>query len=72
MKPVESILFKEGEPIIAVGTKEAAEFLGISCCMMVKMLADGTGPRFIKSGRTIIFFVNDLIAFREGKKSSST
>jgi hypothetical protein len=44
-------------------TKEAAEYLGLSCSTLAKMRVYGTGPRFSKAGGAVIYSVQDLDSF---------
>ena len=55
----------------ALTQKLAAEFLGGSKPLSVNTLAkwrrEGTGPRFLRVGKSIRYRVSDLLAFMEGR-----
>ncbi|MFC3315248.1 helix-turn-helix transcriptional regulator [Rhizobium rosettiformans] len=48
-----------------VRVREAAELLGLSKSTLDKLRHYGTGPRFFRLGRAVIYDTNDLIAWRD-------
>lgn len=49
----------------AVSTREAARFLGFSCAALKKWRAKGTGPRFVRVGRSIRYRIGDLLDWQQ-------
>ena len=53
-------------------TTEAAEFLGISPSYLAKARMKGTGPRFIKFGRSVRYRPADLDEFLRARIAASS
>jgi excisionase family DNA binding protein len=51
---------------------EAAEFLGVSASYLAKARMNGTGPRFIKLGRSVRYRLPDLEDFLRTRSRTST
>ena len=47
-------------PSRKLSVKEAAAFLGLSVSTMNKMRLSGTGPRYLKLGRRVLYDIRDL------------
>lgn len=48
-----------------VRVREAAELLGLSKSTLDKLRHYGTGPRFFRLGRAVIYDTDDLMAWRD-------
>jgi len=55
-----------------IRVKEAADYLGLSKSTLDKFRHFGTGPRFFKLGRSVIYDVADLDAWRNQYAATST
>jgi excisionase family DNA binding protein len=55
-----------------IRVKEAADYLGLSKSTLDKFRHFGTGPRFFKLGRSVIYDVDDLDAWRNERAATST
>lgn len=55
-----------------IRVKQAAAYLGLSKSTMDKLRHFGGGPRYFKLGRTIIYDVADLDAWRNERAATST
>lgn len=55
-----------------IRVKQAAAYLGLSKSTMDKLRHFGGGPRYFKLGRTIIYDVADLDAWRNERTATST
>ncbi len=53
-------------------TPQAAEYLGLSASVMEKMRLRGNGPPYAKLGRMVVYAVNDLEAWINARKRTST
>jgi len=52
--------------------RPAAEYIGHSESRLAKLRLYGGGPPFVKSGRTVLYDVNDLDSWLESLKRRST
>ena len=57
---------------ISYAVADAARYLGISRSCLNKWRCYGTGPRFCKLGRRVVYRQSDLDAWREQNACSST
>lgn len=57
-------------PIMTVG--QAATYLGLAVSTLNKWRCHGGGPVFIKMGRAVRYRAEDLDAFIDGRRASST
>lgn len=57
-------------PIMTVG--QAASYLGLAVSTLNKWRCHGGGPVFIKMGRAVRYRAEDLDAFMDGRRASST
>ena len=55
-----------------LNTKEAADFLGLKPNTLEKMRVYGGGPEYRKHGRYVRYHIDDLNAWSELRKRSST
>ncbi|MEE9925851.1 helix-turn-helix domain-containing protein [Brucella pseudintermedia] len=55
-----------------VRVKQAAAYLGLSKSTMDKLRHFGGGPRYFKLGRSVIYDVADLDAWRNDRAATST
>ena len=55
-----------------LNAKEAAEYLGLKPNTLAKMRVYGNGPKFRKHGFRVLYAIDDLIAWSEGTRRSST
>jgi predicted DNA-binding transcriptional regulator AlpA len=55
-----------------VRTKPAADYVGSTESSMNKYRLYGGGPKYIKIGRTVVYDLDDLDAWLETKKRTST
>ncbi|MBB3020842.1 excisionase family DNA binding protein [Microvirga lupini] len=53
-------------------TSQAAKYLGMSASYLAKARMDGTGPRFMKIGRSVRYRATDLDDFLRSCTRSST
>jgi len=53
-------------------TPEAADYLGLSTSNMEKMRLRGDGPLYAKLGRLVVYAINDLDAWVNARKRTST
>ncbi|MDD4616045.1 MAG: helix-turn-helix domain-containing protein [Alphaproteobacteria bacterium] len=53
-------------------TKQAAVYLNLPASTLEKLRSQGGSPKYAKLGRIIVYDVNDLIAWVEAKKRTST
>ena len=51
---------------------EAAEFLRISHRTLERFRVEGTGPKFMKAGRRVLYREQDLLGWLETRTFSST
>jgi predicted DNA-binding transcriptional regulator AlpA len=49
----------------AVAEREAAPYLGMTTSWLRKGRRDGTGPPYIRIGRTVRYIIRDLDSYRE-------
>lgn len=57
----------------AVATpKETAAFLRLGGSTLAKMRLAGSGPTFVKVGRTVTYRRDDVLAWLDGKRRQST
>lgn len=61
---------RQGSPFL--NTAQAAFYIGLSRRTLEKMRLTGDGPRFRKHGRYVRYHINDLDAWSEGERRSST
>lgn len=52
---------RRGSPYL--NAKEAARYLGLSPITLHNRRRTGTGPRFVRVGRSIRYHIRDLVAF---------
>ena len=57
---------------IAFTTREAAAYLGLAVSTLNKWHCYGTGPEFLKLGRAVRYRQDDLDAFLETRRLTST
>jgi len=57
-------------PPIGLNSSDSARYVGISEAMMRKMRSDGSGPKFRKIGRKVIYLRRDLQQWLESKAVS--
>ncbi|WP_419906479.1 helix-turn-helix transcriptional regulator [Hoeflea sp.] len=55
-----------------LNAKEAAEYLGLKPNTLAKMRVYGNGPKFRKHGFRVLYAIDDLNAWSEGTRRSST
>jgi hypothetical protein len=55
-----------------LSTSEAATYLGLGKSTLDKFRLTGDGPRFITCGRRVVYDPEDLDAFANARKRSST
>lgn len=55
-----------------LNSKEAAEYLGLKPNTLAKMRVYGNGPKFRKHGFRVLYAIDDLNAWSEGTRRSST
>ncbi|MGH6774581.1 helix-turn-helix transcriptional regulator [Brucella tritici] len=55
-----------------IRVKQAAAYLGLSKSTMDKLRHFGGGPRYFKLGRSVIYDVADLDAWRNERSATST
>ncbi len=53
-------------------TREAARLLKVSTKTLERMRVEGTGPAFYKAGRAVRYRMQDLLAWLEAHKFTST
>jgi excisionase family DNA binding protein len=53
-------------------TREAADYLAIPVSTLTKMRLTGTGPLYVKAGRTVVYRKSDIDAWLEGRLRRST
>ena len=53
-------------------TKQASLFLTLSVNTLIRMRGDGSGPPFLKMGRSIRYNLPDLKSYLAGKRRRST
>ena len=61
---------RQGSPFL--NTAQAAFYIGLSRRTLEKMRLTGDGPRFRKHGRYVRYHINDLDAWSEDERRSST
>ena len=61
---------RQGSPFL--NTAQAAFYIGLSRRTLEKMRLTGDGPRFCKHGRYVRYHINDLDAWSEAERRSST
>jgi len=61
---------RQGSPFL--NTAQAAFYIGLSRRTLEKMRLTGDGPRFRKHGRYVRYHINDLDAWSEAERRSST
>lgn len=52
--------------------QEAADYLGLSLSNLAKRRMWGTGPRYLKLGRRVVYEIEDLDAWAREQARSST
>ena len=52
----------------ALRTPQAAEYVGLSPHTLENLRSDGTGPRFFKIGRVVVYDVADLDSWLEAQR----
>jgi hypothetical protein len=57
---------------IFVSTAEAARHLGLSISTLCKMRCTGTGPEYVKLGRTVWYSLRSLDLWRDQRRTTST
>jgi excisionase family DNA binding protein len=57
---------------VRMRTPEASKYLGLSKSTLDKLRCFGGGPRYIKTGRRVLYDQRDLDSFLESHKRSST
>lgn len=57
---------------VSYAVAEAARYLGLSCSCLNKWRCYGTGPRFCKLGRRVVYRKSDLEKWREENLRIST
>lgn len=55
-----------------LNAKEAADYLGLKPNTLAKMRVYGNGPKFRKHGFRVLYSIDDLNAWSEGTRRSST
>lgn len=68
MKPVDVQIF----PDQRLDTKNTVLYLGISEKTLASLRCKGTGPRFIKRGNRVFYYLQDLEAWLDGERYTST
>jgi len=61
-----------GLPIRKLSVQEAARFLGLSVSTLNKMRLNGTGPRYLKLGRRVLYDLRDLDAWVAERRRNHT
>lgn len=51
---------------------QAAATLGLSRSTLARLRVSGRGPQYVKLGRTILYFTDDLYAWLNSHRRSST
>jgi len=57
---------------ILLTTREAARLLKVSTKTLERMRVEGTGPAFYKAGRAVRYRMQDLLAWLESHRFTST
>ena len=55
-----------------LSTEEAAPFAGVEAKTLANWRSQGFGPRFLKIGRLVKYDPDDLQAYREARRVTST
>ncbi|WP_136661347.1 helix-turn-helix domain-containing protein [Nitratireductor sp. XY-223] len=55
-----------------LNSREAAEYLGLKPNTLAKMRVYGNGPKYRKHGFRVLYAIDDLNAWSEGTRRSST
>ncbi len=61
-----------GEKPVFLNAKQAAEFLGLKPNTLAKMRVYGNGPEYRKHGQRVLYSLEDLTAWSNASKRSST
>jgi len=57
---------------VFLNAKQAAEYLGLKPNTLAKMRVYGNGPEYRKHGQRVIYSLDDLTAWSDASKRSST
>jgi len=61
-----------GEKPVFLNAKQAAEFLGLKPNTLAKMRVYGNGPAYRKHGQRVLYSLDDLTAWSDASRRSST